>query len=251
MSRSRTSIGNVRNPDTHAAILDAAAALLAEHGYAGVSMEAVARRAGAGKPTLYRWWPSKAALLMEVYERELMEVYEREKAALHADDPDLGSAQAELVRLLRNIFAFWRDTPSGQAFRSIVAEAQADPAALRALRDEFVPRARIGARTILARAKARGEIPAETDEELLLDLLFGFSWYRLLTHQLRDENGAVERAVAALLAAAVAPGHPLAAAGHEAQAAQDTGQRNDHAQGARRPETPKPRARDRGRRAQP
>jgi AcrR family transcriptional regulator len=226
-SRSRTSIGNVRNPDTHAAILDAAAALLAEHGYAGVSMEAVARRAGAGKPTLYRWWPSKAALLMEVYERE--------KAALHADDPDLGSVQAELVRMLRNVFNFWRNTPSGQAFRSLLAEAQADPAALRALRDEFMPRARIGARTILARAKARSEIPVETDEDLLLDLLFGFAWYRLLTHQLRDENDAVERAAAALLAAAVAPGKPLA-------------RRGDPAEGA---ETPEPSGKGKGRRAQP
>lgn len=194
MTGRRTSIGNTRNPETHAAILDAAHELLAEHGYAGVSMEAVARRAGAGKPTLYRWWPSKTALLIELYERE--------KSRVLADVPDLGSAQKELVALIKGVHRFWRKTPAGQAFRSIIAEAQADEAALRSLRDDFLPRGRATALAILDRAAGRGEIAPDADRELLLDVLFGFSWYRLLTHQLRDSSGAVERLIAALLAAA-------------------------------------------------
>jgi AcrR family transcriptional regulator len=194
MTARRVSIGNTRNPETHAAILDAAHELLAEHGYAGVSMEAVARRAGAGKPTLYRWWPSKTALLIELYERE--------KSRVLAEVPDLGSAQKELVALIKGVHRFWRKTPAGQAFRSIIAEAQADEMALRALRDDFLPRGRATALAILDRAAARGEIAPDVDRELLLDVLFGFSWYRLLTHQLRDSNGAVERLIAALLAAA-------------------------------------------------
>ncbi|MBR0647187.1 TetR/AcrR family transcriptional regulator [Plastoroseomonas hellenica] len=198
MTDRRTSIGNTRNPETHAAILDAAHELLAEHGYAGVSMEAVARRAGAGKPTLYRWWPSKTALLIELYERE--------KTRALAEIPDLGSAQKELVALIKGVHRFWRKTPAGQAFRSIIAEAQADDAALRSLRDEFLPRGRATATVILDRAQARGEIAPDADRELLLDVLFGFSWYRLLTHRLRDDTGAVERLVAALLAAAKARG---------------------------------------------
>lgn len=194
MTGRRTSIGNTRNPETHAAILDAAHELLAEHGYAGVSMEAVARRASAGKPTLYRWWPSKTALLIELYERE--------KSRVLAEVPDLGSAQKELVALIKGVHRFWRKTPAGQAFRSIIAEAQADEAALRSLRDDFLPRGRATALAILDRAAGRGEIAPDADRELLLDVLFGFSWYRLLTHQLRDSSGAVERLIAALLAAA-------------------------------------------------
>ena len=66
----RKSIGARRNPDSAEAILEAAEAVLIEAGYAGFSIEAVARRARAGKPTIYRWWPSKAALLLEVYQRQ-------------------------------------------------------------------------------------------------------------------------------------------------------------------------------------
>ncbi|MGX9966491.1 TetR/AcrR family transcriptional regulator [Roseomonas sp. F4] len=188
----RGSIGSSRNPASHKAILDAAAALLAEAGYAGVTMEAVARRAGAGKPTLYRWWPTKAALLMEVYARE--------KQA-QPPIPDLGSAQRELVALLTRLHDFWRLSPAGQAYRSILAEAQADPTVLRSLRDEFLPRARESAKAILTRAMARGELNPAADTALMLDLLFGFSWYRLLTHQLRDRDNDVARIVAAVLAA--------------------------------------------------
>ena len=62
----RRSIGSRRNPETQEAILEAAEALLLEGGVAGFSIEAVARRARAGKPTIYRWWPNKTALLLEV-----------------------------------------------------------------------------------------------------------------------------------------------------------------------------------------
>ena len=93
MAKPRASIGSHRNPESHAAILDAAAALLAEHGYAGVTFEAVARRAGAGKPTLYRWWPNKAALLIEVYDRE--------KVAMEAARPTLPDPQEDFADLVR------------------------------------------------------------------------------------------------------------------------------------------------------
>ena len=66
----RTSIGAQRNPDSEEAILAAAEAILIEEGFAAFSIEAVARRAKAGKPTIYRWWPSKAALLLDVYHRK-------------------------------------------------------------------------------------------------------------------------------------------------------------------------------------
>ena len=68
--RRRASIGARRSPETEAAVKDAARAILAEKGYAGFSIDAVSRRAGAGKPTIYRWWKNRADLLMEVYAAE-------------------------------------------------------------------------------------------------------------------------------------------------------------------------------------
>ncbi|MET0170455.1 MAG: helix-turn-helix domain-containing protein, partial [Aliihoeflea sp.] len=65
----RRSIGARRNPQSQEAILDAAEALLGDAGTAGFSIEAVARRARAGKPTIYRWWPNRTLLLLDVYKR--------------------------------------------------------------------------------------------------------------------------------------------------------------------------------------
>lgn len=201
MTTSRASVGNTRNQETHCAVLDAAEALLAEQGYAGVSMEGVARRAGAGKPTLYRWWPSKAALLMEVYERR--------KTATLAELPPGASAQADLAAMVASMIRFWQDTPAGQAFRSIVAEAQADPAALALLRDEMLVRGRANAAAIIWRAAGSGEIGPHPDSEAMMDAIFGMAWYRLLTHRLSGAAEEVPRIVAATFLAA-RPGGPFA-----------------------------------------
>ncbi|WP_281015677.1 TetR family transcriptional regulator, partial [Mesorhizobium sp. M00.F.Ca.ET.216.01.1.1] len=79
-----------RNPESADAIVEAAEAVLREAGYAGFSIEAVARRARAGKPTIYRWWPSKAALLIEVYQRQK-----------HVETPDTGNVEDDLAGIHR------------------------------------------------------------------------------------------------------------------------------------------------------
>jgi AcrR family transcriptional regulator len=105
--RRRKSIGARRNPASAGAILDAAEAVLAEAGYSGFSIEAVARRARAGKPTIYRWWPSKAALLLEVYQRQ-------KRVAV----PDTGRLEDDLAGFLKSLLPHWRETSSGSVFRS-------------------------------------------------------------------------------------------------------------------------------------
>jgi AcrR family transcriptional regulator len=67
--RSRSSIGAVRSPQSTEAILEAAAAILEERGYRAFTMDALVERAGSSKPTIYRWWKNKGALLRDVYER--------------------------------------------------------------------------------------------------------------------------------------------------------------------------------------
>ncbi|BAF86310.1 transcription regulator [Azorhizobium caulinodans ORS 571] len=172
-TRRRTSIGGRRNPESAAAILDAAAAILAENGLGGFSIEAVARRAGAGKPTIYRWWPNKAALLIDVYARQ-------KETVLQADT---GSLQGDLEDVLSRLFDFWRHTPAGAAFRSIIAEAQSDPEALERLRAFLIER-RAYVREIVERGIARGDLPADADGAAIVEMLFGFAWMRLLTGDL-------------------------------------------------------------------
>ncbi|KUM25236.1 TetR family transcriptional regulator [Mesorhizobium loti] len=179
----RKSIGAKRNPESADAILDAAEAVLAEAGYPGFSIEAVARRARAGKPTIYRWWPSKAALLIEIYQRQK-----------RVEVPDTGALEEDLAGFLVNLFAHWRDTSSGNVFRSLIAEAQSDKAAAAALAD-YAKGRRAHTGRMIERAKARGEVAADIDAELVADLVASFAWTHLLTNRLDEDEATIRTAV--------------------------------------------------------
>lgn len=183
----RKSIGARRNPDSADAILDAAEAVLLEAGYSGFSIEAVARRARAGKPTIYRWWPSKAALLINVYQRQKRFAY-----------PDTGSLEGDLAAFFRDLFANWRDTPSGSIFRSIIAEAQSDEAAASALA-EYAESRRTQTAQMIERAKTRGEVAAGIDATLVADILSSFAWARLLTGRLNASDAELSSFVSCLM----------------------------------------------------
>lgn len=187
----RASIGARRNPAAEAAILEAARALLAEKGYAGFSIDEVARRAGAGKPTIYRWWPSKADLFIAVYAAD-------KAAAIQA--PDTGDLAGDLAAYTSALWRFWRETPSGAAFKGLLAEAQASDPALTALREKFLPVRLSDLGCVFTRAAERGEITAE-DAPALLRLYIGFHWVHLLTGRI-DEDPALIDQMARLIARA-------------------------------------------------
>lgn len=180
----RASIGARRNPASQAAILAAARAVLAEEGYAGFSIDAVSRRAGAGKPTIYRWWKNKAELLIEVYAAEKARV----KAA------KTGNLAGDLALYTAALWDFWRDTPSGRTFRALIAEAQNDAAALDGLREKFLPERLLDVRALFAAAVARGEIAAD-EVETRLALYIGFNWYYVLTDSLDEGRAAIPAAM--------------------------------------------------------
>ncbi|BCG85755.1 TetR family transcriptional regulator [Mesorhizobium sp. 113-3-9] len=190
----RRSIGARRNPDSAEAILEAAEAVLVEAGYAGFSIEAVARRARAGKPTIYRWWPSKAALLLEVYQRQK-----------RVDVPDTGSLEEDLVGFLVNLFAHWRETSSGNVFRSLIAEAQSDETAAAALAG-YAGGRRTHTGLIIERAKARGEITSDIEPGAVADLVASYAWRHLLTNRLDEPEAAIRKMVRYLLQGIAAPG---------------------------------------------
>lgn len=178
----RRSIGARRNPETEQAILAAAEAIVGEVGIAGFSIEAVAKRARAGKPTIYKWWPDKTALLLDVYHRQ-------KPASVHMDT---GTVEGDVFAFLTGVFAHWGDTGAGQIFRFIVAEAQRDEDAGEALRAYSAER-RLQSGEIFRRGIARGELAADIDVGLCADLLAGFIWKRLLIGQLERDPEQLRR----------------------------------------------------------
>ncbi len=188
----RASIGARRSPASEAAILAAARAVLAEGGYAGFSIDAVSRRAGAGKPTIYRWWKTRADLLMDVYDAE--------KAAM-LTQPMTGDLTGDLVAYTEGLWDFWSATPSGRTFRALIAEAQSNSAALDALRLKFLPKRTLHLSKLFTAAAGRGEI-AESEIETRLALYIGFNWYYVLTDRLDEGRAAIPAAMRLIAAPA-------------------------------------------------
>lgn len=183
----RSSIGARRNPATEAAILEAAEALLREGGLAGFSIEAVARRARAGKPTIYRWWPNKTRLLLDVYQR----------LKLKMETVDTGVIEEDCVQFLLGLFRYWRAGP-GQVFRSVFAEAQSDEAAAEALRD-YADGRRAFTGKMFERAIARGELRADANPEIAAEVIAAFAWARLLTGRLEADEAEIRAVVRQML----------------------------------------------------
>lgn len=174
-ARSRVSIGAVRSPESTEAILLAAAEILEESGYKAFTLDAVVAKAGASKPTIYRWWGSKAALIRDVYEHS-------GEASLVV--PDTGALADDINAHLESLWHWWSSTRSGEALRSFITEIQLNPDSLQEFRESFLPRREYTLRRMFARAVERGEIPQTPHIETAIVMLTGLSWLHLLTGNL-------------------------------------------------------------------
>ena len=160
-----------RKTRVRTAVLTAAADVLRADGYAGLTMERVAADSGVAKTTLYRTWPTKAALCMDLY----LDVAARE---LH--DPDTGDVARDLKAIAETVISLQKRTVAGPAFIGLIAEAQISPDTRSAFLAEFAEKRREITRVVLRRAIARGEIQRETDIDLVIDIIGGATMFRLL-----------------------------------------------------------------------
>jgi len=164
--------GRPRSEKAHKAILDAAAELLLARGLAAVSMDAVAERAGVSKATIYRWWPSKETLALDALYTEW--------AAARPFARDTGSLRGDLLVLLRPWARLASGRPWGRVLAALLTEAQTDPVFAAEYRQRVVEPRRDQARAVFRRAIDREEVPADTDVEVALDLIYGPLYHRLL-----------------------------------------------------------------------
>ncbi|QKV73545.1 TetR/AcrR family transcriptional regulator [Amycolatopsis sp. Hca4] len=154
--------------------------LAADEGYAGLSIEAVARRAGVGKHTIYRRWPSMAALLLDALSRVW---------TTDLDYHDTGDVRADLrEQFLRSAPAL-AAPPIGPVYRALIAEAQADETLRATLHDRFLRTVEERTLARIVRAQRAGQLVAGADLAFPAEVLCGTLYYRsLLSTRLVDEQ---------------------------------------------------------------
>lgn len=170
--------GRPRSETSRQAILLAALELVAEIGYAGITIEKIAARAGVGKQTIYRWWPSKADVLLEAGAT---------KADLHVPVSDQGSYRADLRAFLEASYRIANHPQMADVLRVLMAEAQIDAEFGERFRAGFLERRREALAVITDRARQRGDLPDQPVPGTVADIVFGTIWYRVLaTHRPLD-----------------------------------------------------------------
>jgi AcrR family transcriptional regulator len=188
--------GRPRNPELDATILQATMELLCEAGFTGTTVEAVAERAGVGKATIYRRWATREDLLLAA----------GGEMGPCPGDPDCGNLRDDLIVLLGGLVTMMTETPVGALLPATVDEAARNPA-MRTRLDAFVAERRAPVRTALRRAADRGELRAGVDHELLVDLMAGPVFTRLLLTGAALDDGVAECIVDLVLEGALQSGN--------------------------------------------
>jgi AcrR family transcriptional regulator len=177
----RPHTGRRRNDAAKDAILDATFRLLSGPGAEGLTIEAIAAAAGVGRQTIYRWWPSKGAVVADALARH---------AQVVVPERNTGSFTGDLAAFLTDSFAGLEDEGYADRLRQIVAEAQHDEHVAQVLAD-FTAVRRAALRALLERGRTAGELAADADLDMLVDMAYGVLYYRLLVgHAPLDDRAA-------------------------------------------------------------
>jgi AcrR family transcriptional regulator len=163
-------IGRPREARAGRAILAATVALIAELGVRDFRMDDVADRAGVGKGAIYRRYQSKDELVTAAVAALVIEI----------EVPDTGSTHGDLLALMREAVVVYADPTAAGVMPGLVGEMRRRPELAQAVRDGFLARRREALREVLERAVRRGDLRADLDFELALDVLGGPLFYRLL-----------------------------------------------------------------------
>jgi AcrR family transcriptional regulator len=193
-----------RNERSRQAILVAAGELVAEVGYGHLTIEAIARRAGVGKQTIYRWWPSKGAVVLDAF-------MAAQQASGGATLPDTGDLEVDLRATLRGSIEGLLDPRFDGPYRALAADSQHDPALARDVLDRLLGPLLAATGDRLRAAQATGEVDADVDVDLAVELLYGPVFHRWLlrTRPLAPSDA---DALAALVVRALRPERVSAAA---------------------------------------
>jgi AcrR family transcriptional regulator len=170
-----------RSESSRRAVLDAALSLCREKGYANVTVEAIAARAGAGKQTIYRWWPSKGAVLLDALEG----------IAARIPTVDTGDVLVDMRTRLAQVVDLYADESFGPLLSALIGEAQHNPSLHADFLDRYLKPRRAQAVQVLKVAQQDGQLPSDLNLDDISDVIFGAVYHRLLLR-----NGPLNKAYA-------------------------------------------------------
>lgn len=190
--------GRPRSDATRQGILDTTVELMARESYRDITVEKIAAAARVGKQSIYRWWPSKAELVLEAYtERSLY------RLPAHLPSGDVfADLEADLVRY----FTVLRHEMVAKGVRSLIAEAQLDEGFRRKFYAAVWKKRCEAVHAILRHGIALGQIRPDVDIEAVAHMIHGSVWYRLLSGTTRPFDEGYARTVVALLRGGIAAG---------------------------------------------
>lgn len=175
--------GRPRSEQARRAVLNATRVLFEEGGYAATTIEAIAARSGVAKTTIYRWWPNRPCLVVDL----LLEI------AATAVPPPAGPDPIRALRIELHRVARAAEALPGRLLLSLLGEAQQDPEVRDALlKGLFNPRRRASA-AMIRRAQASGALRQEVPPSVAVDMLFGPLFYRMMVRQERIPDGYVRQ----------------------------------------------------------
>ncbi|MFI7637726.1 TetR/AcrR family transcriptional regulator [Nonomuraea sp. NPDC049400] len=185
------------NPDrrrdaSRRATLAAALELCAERGYAAVTVDAIAARAGVSKATIYRWWPAKSAIVLDAVD---------EAAPIPETFPDTGDLAADLHAWLSGILGVFRDPHLGPAFTGVLAESQLDANLARQLRERLIDHRVVQLEQRMANARRNGELDPDADLDVALDVLHSPVYRRQVLHYPLPDDAYLERLITLVMRA--------------------------------------------------
>lgn len=163
-------VGRPRSEETRKLILNTAYQLLLEQGFKSVTVESIALKSGVSKTTIYKWWPNKAAVVLDGF-------FDATEILLQV--PNTGSAKEDLFIQVNNLATFFTSS-KGRIIAELIAEGQFDAnVAAEYQKRYFTPR-RLITRSIMERGIEKGQMKSDINIELLIDIIYAPIFYRLL-----------------------------------------------------------------------
>ena len=162
--------GRPRNIETQHSILRASYDLLFEYGFAAVTVEKIAERAGVSKATIYKWWPNKAAVVIDGY---------LSAASERLPVPDTGNVFTDLLIHATNLTRFLV-SDEGKIITQLIGEGQFDAGLAETYQSRYFQPRRNETRHIIERGVQRKELRSDVSTSLCIDLIYGPIFYRLI-----------------------------------------------------------------------